>query len=268
VAKGWSERQGNGPAFIYLAKDENDQKAAFLCEYFKGELENDQLLKYYEVVKKDLEATLLMKQGKMDQNIEDSEMEDTSDLKDISASEVKPGMKIRVEKENAEVLEVGKSRFGNNTLAIKVKFSDGATETLNVGQNAALKAVIAETAESLNTNTENLGALMEGIEELQEDTLEKLISNSLTESYGNVAGFRLNECSYLNKKLTVEGTIFFTSGVVRKTAYTFTEAFIAEGEKINLRGLNEKLGLDRQFTITGRKDNKTFIAESFNCIKK
>lgn len=64
-AKGWSQRQGNGPAFIYLAKDEDDTNAIFLCEYFTGNLvkEKDHLDKYFELVKKDVEGAKLMKKG-------------------------------------------------------------------------------------------------------------------------------------------------------------------------------------------------------------
>lgn len=63
-AQGWSQRQGGGPAFIYLAKDKTDAKAVFLCEFFKGKLEKDQLDRYVEVVRKDLEgAKLISKSG-------------------------------------------------------------------------------------------------------------------------------------------------------------------------------------------------------------
>ena len=59
-AQGWSQRQGGGPAFIYLAKDKADAKAVFLCEFFKGKLEKDQLDRYVEVVRKDLEGAKLI----------------------------------------------------------------------------------------------------------------------------------------------------------------------------------------------------------------
>jgi hypothetical protein len=41
--------------------------------------------------------------------------------------------------------------------------------------------------------------IMEQLEELQEASLEQLISSSLVEAYGNVAGFRLANCEYLNE---------------------------------------------------------------------
>ena len=76
IAKGWSMRQGNGPAFIYLAKSPDDEKAVFLCEYFKGELDYDQLEKYFEVVKKDLKAAELMAKGGMNQSEDDTPGDD------------------------------------------------------------------------------------------------------------------------------------------------------------------------------------------------
>jgi hypothetical protein len=41
-----------------------------------------------------------------------------------------------------------------------------------------------------------------------------------------------------------------------------------KGATVYLRGLNEKLGANRQFTISGRTNNKTLITESFKTTKK
>jgi hypothetical protein len=62
----------------------------------------------------------------------------------------------------------------------------------------------------------------------------------------------------------IEGVISFKSGKTRNTTYTFNEAFV-DADMVTLRGLNEKLGLDKRFTLTGKIDetNKTFITESF-----
>lgn len=114
---------------------------------------------------------------------------------------------------------------------------------------------------------ESLDAVFSDIEELKENVLENMISDSLIEAYGNVAGFRIKECICQDNKFMIEGDIHFTSGKTRKTTYVFTEA-ISAGSKITLRGLNEKLGLDNQFTIIGYNENKTFITESFNTVRK
>lgn len=113
---------------------------------------------------------------------------------------------------------------------------------------------------------ESLDTIFGDVEELQEADLEHMISDSLVEMYGNVAGFRLKECSYEDKKFMIEGVIHFTSGNTRKTTYTFNEALV-ESDKVTLRGLNEKLGMDKQFFITGRTENKTLITESFKVAK-
>jgi hypothetical protein len=200
IAKGWSMTQGNGPAFIYLAKSKNDPEAVFLCEYFKGELKNDQLEKYFKVVKDHIKGAELMAKGGMNNEEETAEPEETE----------RRGKYLR----------------------------------------------------------DNLTNVMNEVEELQESDLEKFISDSLVESYGNVAGFRLTECAYANNTLNVDGTIYFTSGNTRKTTYVFSEAMTAEDGKVSMRGLNEKLGNDKQFTITGYANDRKFITESFKATKK
>lgn len=203
-AKGWSSKQGNGPAFIYLAKDTTDKNAVFLCEYFKGKLEKDQVDKYFKVIKDDLKARKLMAKSEVA-----SEEETTNE--------------------------------------VTTPNSDTSAE---------------ETVESLS-------GIMDNLEELQESYLEEIISNSLIESYGNVAGFRLKNCTYLNEKLNINGTIHFTSGNTRETTYSFKEAYVTDKGQIKLQGFNEKLGLDKVFTILGHieKSNKTFITESFQYTK-
>ena len=185
LAKGWSLRQGNGPAFIYLAKDSNDTNAVFLCEYFEGELEHDQVEKYFEAVKKDLKSVELM--------------------------------------------------------------TDSTRES--------------KEKTSLNN-------FMKGVEELQEATLEQQISNSLIEAYQNVAGYRLIGCSYLNETFNIEGKVLFTSGNTRDITYRFISAKPSKNNKIELLGLNEKLGFNKQFTLTGYSNNRTFITESFKSTNK
>lgn len=183
LAKGWSMRQGCGPAFIYLANGADDENAVFLCEYFRGKLEHDQLTKHFESIKNELKsAELVAKGGGIDESFSKTD----------------------------------------------------------------------------------LSTIMETLDEVQEEPLEKFISDSLVEAYGNVAGFRLTGSEYLDESLKVNGTVYFTSGATRKLTYAFSEAFNENG-KIKLCGLNEKLGLDKRFTLTGKIDetNKTFITESF-----
>ena len=132
--------------------------------------------------------------------------------------------------------------------------------------DTAVRAMLAMEDEENSKKEESLDTIFNDVEELQEVALESMISDSLVELYGNVAGFRLKDCSYLDSKFMVEGIIHFTSGNTRKTTYTFNEA-LNEAGKITLRGLNEKLGNDKQFFITGYTENRTFITESFKTAK-
>jgi hypothetical protein len=131
--------------------------------------------------------------------------------------------------------------------------------------DTAVRAMLAMENEE-NKKDESLEEVFNDVDELREESLESMISDSLIELYGNVAGFRLKDCSYSDNKFMVEGVIHFTSGNTRKTTYTFNEALV-EADKITLRGLNEKLGNDKQFFITGYTENKTFITESFKTAK-
>ena len=192
-AKGWSLKQGNGPAFIYLAKDENDEKASPVCQYFKGELARDMLEKYFQAIKDDVKGKALTEPQEQDQKQ-------------------------------------------------------------------------AQPAEQ----TESLERVLSSVDTLHESVAEKLISKSLKELYKNVDTFKLNECVFLNNILHINGTIHFTSGNTRDITYMFTNATTTSDNKIRLRGLNEKLGLDKSFCMTGHADQKTktFIVESFGHAKK
>ena len=132
--------------------------------------------------------------------------------------------------------------------------------------DTAVRAMLAMEDDS-DKKEESLDNIFNAVEELKEDVLECMISDSLVEMYGNVAGFRIKDCSCVDNKFMVEGVIHFTSGNTRNTTYTFNEA-VMNADKILLHGLNEKLGLDKQFHITGCAENKTFITESFKITKK
>ena len=261
IAKGWSMRQGNGPAYIYLAKSADDDKAVYLCSYFQGKLgSNDKLEELFTAVANDIAGNAAMERGGMDQ----------SETTKMKASELKPGMKLQLKIKDtqytADVVDIkAESDLGDGyTLTVKIDNGGTAVEkTYDIGAERQFavfkKSVKAESFEQ----PAGLSMIMEGVDELQESALETLISSSLVEAYGNVAGFKLAECAYANNKLTVDGTIYFTSGNTRKTTYTFTESVVSTKGKVSLHGLNEKLGLDKQFVLTGRIDNKTLITESF-----
>ena len=135
--------------------------------------------------------------------------------------------------------------------------------------DTAVRAMLAMEKEEdePKEKEESLEAIFSDVDELKEGTLESMISDSLVEMYGNVAGFRIKGCSCEDNKFMIEGVIHFTSGRTRNTTYTFNEAFV-ENDKVIMRGLNEKLGADKRFYITGYAENKTFITESLKVTKE
>lgn len=201
IAKGWSMQPGCGPAFIYLIKDNKNDDAVFLCQYFKGELKNDQVEKYFKVVKDQLKGAKLMKKGGINQTSDDSadEVDETNNAKYIGKYE----------------------------------------------KNESIENVFSH------------------VDELHESSIEKLISDYLVESCDDIAGFRLTSCDYINEQLSVNGTVYYTSGDNQKTSYIFTKARTKEN-KVSLYGLNESLDSTKQFTVVGKVEGNTFITESFN----
>jgi hypothetical protein len=254
IAKGWSMKSEGGPAVIYLAKGADDDKAIFLCQYFAGKLDpaTDNLDAIIDEIKKDQKGSKLRVKGGTDQ----------SDTRKVKADAIKPGMKIRrpdgTEIEVTSVKKVTDSA-GDETFKVSVKGSDGKNLT-PLNKPAAHEFTVLR--DSINAN-ESLNTVMQGVEELDEALLESLISDSLIKAYGNVAGYRLTNCSYINESLNIDGTIYFASGNTRKTTYSFSEAY-TENDTVKLIGLNEKLGREKSFALTGRVDNKTFITESFS----
>lgn len=252
IAKGWSQRQGNGPAYIYLAKNKDDDKAVYLCSYFNGKLSSkDQLNDLFNAVASDIAGNAAMEQGGMDQ----------STTSKVKADAIKPGMKVRFT--NGTEVEITSIKKVTNQLGDEVyRFNANTADGKKVKPFDLAATYEFNVLKSSINATESFNSVMNNLEELDEATVESLISSSLVESYGNVAGFRLTECAFTDGNFTIDGTIYFTSGNTRKTTYAFSKAAV-DNNTVCLRGLNEKLGLEKQFELTGKIDNKTLITESF-----
>lgn len=132
IAKGWSQKQGNGPAFIYLVKSEDDEKAVFLCEYFKGELANDQLNKYFELVKKDLEGSKLMAKGGVDPNEIANDDEPNIETKEESLSTVMENIEDLHEESLAKAICESLTKVCGNVANFKITDCEYLDEQLHV----------------------------------------------------------------------------------------------------------------------------------------
>ena len=118
LAKGWSMRSGNGPAFICLAKDADDQHAAFLCQFVKGQLDprSDKLEVYVQDAKDDLKGKKLQTKGGADQTTG----------KPVPATDIKVGDKIDIEGEIVEVTAVNITGKNKDRLQFSVVYDDGS----------------------------------------------------------------------------------------------------------------------------------------------
>ena len=267
LAKGWSMEQKGGPARIFLSNGTSDSEATFLCQFFKGALdtEQDKLEILFQAAKKDIEGKAHIAKGGGVGNGEGAGRPKTEER---LASALKVGDIIVIGKEGAKVLEINQSKFQAGSLTFKLQMADGDNDVATFNGNSKVTVVVSMGAnESLETVSPELPLIMEELEELNENALEALVAKTLIEGYKNVTDFKLVECAYADNKLKIAGNVFFESGNVREISYTFDKAS-KDDEKIIFEGLSEKLGNGKSFVLTGKTDNKAFIAESFTMTKK
>ena len=88
----------------------------------------------------------------------------------------------------------------------------------------------------------------ESIEDLDDETFNKLTESYLTEVYSNVKSFEATNCDLKDNKLVVEGTITFNSGKNKPTIFVY-EAKEAADKKVVLEGLNADFATEKAFTL-------------------
>ncbi len=110
-----------------------------------------------------------------------------------------------------------------------------------------------------------LPGLSEKCEDLHEESLNKHISDYLTEVYANVKNFEATNCSFKGNTLVVEGIINFNSGKSRTTKFEFTESKDSELGRVILEGYNKELAEDSHFTLNCLLENsgKCLVTEGF-----
>ena len=257
IAIGWSKSADGGPAGIFMTDGETLKgESAYLCQFFKGELDTrrDKLEIYFKETKEALDGLEKIQAG--------GGIKDTSENPQIekrTADSLTDGTIIRLKGKDWVVVSNTEVANIPGTRSIVIKASDADVQkTLQLKNGAKVTVVLQESV----NKTGLLSTIMESVDSLDETSLEKIITESLTKSYKNVTSFKLENCSYLNEKFTVTGKAIFESGNTRELTYTFNEA-VQEDDKVVLHGLNEKLGADKTFKLTGKATaEKAFIVES------
>jgi hypothetical protein len=103
----------------------------------------------------------------------------------------------------------------------------------------------------------------ESVEEIDEESLDKLTENYLTEVYSNVKTFKTVDCALENNKLVVEGKITFNSGKTKNTKFIYEAK--KENDKIVLEGLNADFATEKAFVLNCNLDTANrLVVESLN----
>ena len=104
----------------------------------------------------------------------------------------------------------------------------------------------------------------ESVEEIDEESLDKLTENYLTEVYSNVKSFKTTDCSLTENKLVVEGKITFNSGKSKSTKFIY-EATKTADNKLVLEGLNADFATEKAFVLNCNLDTANcLVVESLN----
>ena len=99
---------------------------------------------------------------------------------------------------------------------------------------------------------------LEDLEEVDDESIDAVVSDYLEENYSNVKNFKTTSCELNNNKLVLEGCINFKSGKSKQTTFVF--------EKVgnSLVGNNKQFGKNSKFEINCKFDDNKVIAESLH----
>jgi hypothetical protein len=109
-------------------------------------------------------------------------------------------------------------------------------------------------------------SVFEEIDELDDESIQNCIRESLTEVYSNVENFVIESCEMDNGTFKINGTINFKSGNTTATSYVFNEAKRIDENRIALNGINETLSKDGSFVLEAKVNpaNKSMIANTLS----
>ena len=91
--------------------------------------------------------------------------------------------------------------------------------------------------ESLDFDSEmTLFEGMDDLEDVDEESLNNLITESLKDIYSNIDSFKTSNINYTNNSFIVEGTIIFNNKVQKNTKFIFENFYLINKDTINLQG--------------------------------
>ena len=123
-----------------------------------------------------------------------------------------------------------------------------------------------EEVESYLDESSSFESVFEEIDELDDESIQNCICESLTEVYSNVENFVMESCEMNNGTFKINGTINFKSGNASETSYVFNEAKYITEDRIVLNGMNETLSKDGSFVLEAKVNsaNKSMVANTLS----
>lgn len=103
------------------------------------------------------------------------------------------------------------------------------------------------------------------IDEIEEESFNKLGTNYLRRVYENVNSFKTTEANIVGNKLVLEGVISFKSGAQKHTSFVFEARDITRSNRVRFIGENSQICRGkRAFVLGGTLKDGTLITESLN----
>ena len=157
------------------------------------------------------------------------------------------------------IIVVKKSKL--DKLGTIVDFTDLDKITLfryNNGTETANFSKVSTAKEDLEKLTEEFDF---SVEEIDEESFNEKLTESLTKVYENVKSFEMTNCINQNTQLIVEGLVTFNSGKTRTTSYTFDLSSINEAV---IKGTNTELFESCTINLNTKVINETLYADKLN----
>lgn len=107
-------------------------------------------------------------------------------------------------------------------------------------------------------NGPRFNANLEAVEDFDEESFDKHLTEYFNAVYDNVGNFKSTKCSVRGKKLIVEGIIHFNSGRSKNTKFVF------EQSRHGFIGSNNDLSSDAAFKLSTKVRNNTIFTENLS----
>jgi hypothetical protein len=185
-------------------------------------------------------------------NVEETPVEQTTETQTISQEEAKNNIssilnKITILNKPSE--QKAEETTPVNTVAEPAQTSEPVAQTTTITTpEQPAQAEVKVTAEIEKNITEEDVKKLTEVTEIDEESFNKKITESLCAVYENVESFTLTGCSLDDNKLILEGLVAFKSTKTRPTTYVFEAQEL--DKTINLVGTNSELFESCEINLT------------------